>query len=326
MNFKNELERQVFEIAHKVCGDGVTVEHNKVLAIERALMPEVASFAGPPKKEIDVITARINPNISILVSCKEFEGSKAEPAHVQEWCAVVQTMNRYSDGTKYLGLVVCPTGFTKGCEPWATSHNIGLIPPLKGKKLEFPPETVLKMFERVIGAISKRIPLAYVDLLSAPAFFDFVFRLVVGFEGHEEHRAGGVRYVRLGSGWQSSFSELFECLKGHLIADIRSAKGLTGLLCDGALAFYFNGETVSYGADDGLMGKTPTLPACKKNMTFDNCDFELLKKLAIGQRITSAADFGDHFEFGLEGEMNLGFYPELLYIVSTKNPIVEHQL
>ena len=41
--FKNELERKSFEIAMRALGGGVTIEHNKVIEIETALFPEVAS-------------------------------------------------------------------------------------------------------------------------------------------------------------------------------------------------------------------------------------------------------------------------------------------
>ena len=97
MTFKNELERRTFEIAQRVCGDVALIEHNKILRIEIANSPEVASFVGPPKKEIDVITAGFdqNPDVKILISCKEYRQSKAEPADVQEWAAVVRTMNQY---------------------------------------------------------------------------------------------------------------------------------------------------------------------------------------------------------------------------------------
>lgn len=143
MTFKNELERQTFEIAQRMCGDAASIEHNKTLRIEVATSPEVASFVGPPKKEIDVITAGFgqSPDLKVLISCKEYGHSKAEPADVQEWAAVVRTMNRYSGRTKYLGLIISPSGFTSGCEPWATSHNLSVIPPLKGKRLSFPADT-----------------------------------------------------------------------------------------------------------------------------------------------------------------------------------------
>ena len=59
----------------------------------------------------------------------------------------MNTMNRYSNGTLYFGLVISPTGFSSGCEAWATSHNLGIVPPLKGRKLTFDEETVFRMFE-----------------------------------------------------------------------------------------------------------------------------------------------------------------------------------
>ena len=68
MSFKNRLEEQVFDIAKRICIDGATIEHNKGLEIERAIFPETASFSGPPKKELDVITARLNKKPEITPS------------------------------------------------------------------------------------------------------------------------------------------------------------------------------------------------------------------------------------------------------------------
>jgi hypothetical protein len=154
MKFKNELEQRCFDIAVRVLGEGVTVEHNKKITIESAIFHEVASFKGPPAKEVDVLAAELlgNPRVVLLVSCKLL-GRKAEPAHVQEWCAVVNTMNKYSGGTVYFGLVMSPSGFTSGCEAWATSHNVGLVPPLKGRSLAFNEATIFRMFERVLEAL-----------------------------------------------------------------------------------------------------------------------------------------------------------------------------
>lgn len=92
MTFKNELERRTFEIAQGICTDRATIDHNKTVRIELATSPEVASFVGPPKKEIDVITAAFekSPELKLLISCKDYT-SKAEPADVQEWAAVVRT-------------------------------------------------------------------------------------------------------------------------------------------------------------------------------------------------------------------------------------------
>ncbi len=204
MTFKNELERRCFEIAEHALGSGVTIEHNKTIQIDAALFPEVAAFKGPPAKEIDVLLAELldRPKVVLLVSCKLLS-RRAEPAHVQEWGAVVQTMNKYSKETAYLGLVISPTGFTSGCESWATSHNIAILPPLKGKRLAFNEETVLRMFERVLVALKKRVRLRFDDLHTAPEFYDFVYRLLQDFEGHQEIASEG-RYFLRPQGWLSS--------------------------------------------------------------------------------------------------------------------------
>ena len=55
MNFKNELERDCFEIAERALGSGVTIEHNKKIQIESALFPEVASFKGPPAGVVKIL-------------------------------------------------------------------------------------------------------------------------------------------------------------------------------------------------------------------------------------------------------------------------------
>jgi len=51
-----------------------------------------------------------NSDVKVLISCKEYRQSKAEPADVQEWAAVVRTMNQYATATRYLGLIISPSG------------------------------------------------------------------------------------------------------------------------------------------------------------------------------------------------------------------------
>jgi hypothetical protein len=79
VNFKNALEQNMFEAATRVCGANASIEHNKTIEIEVAIAREVASFAGPPKKEIDVITAgfKQSPAVKLLVSSKDFGNSKS---------------------------------------------------------------------------------------------------------------------------------------------------------------------------------------------------------------------------------------------------------
>jgi len=329
VKFKNELERQTFEIAQRVCGDAAFIEHNKTLRIEVATSPEVASFVGPPKKEIDVITAGFeqSPDFKILISCKEYGRSKAEPADAQEWAAVVKTMNRYSGGTKYLGLLVCPSGFTSGCEPWATSHNLGVIPPLKGKRLSFPADTCLQMFERTLTALNNRLYFQHDNLLEAPQFYEFVYHLTEAFEGRDESaREHGERYRLLGKGWLSSFSELFKTFKGKAVQEIKTTSVGVYISFSDALTFRMIDGTILFGDDDGKVDGESVSLVCEKNFMGEPCSTDFLKKLVLGQRVTSAGDWGDRFEFGLTDDLILAVEPQRLQVYRTRNPVEENLL
>lgn len=326
MKFRNELEERCYEIAKRTLGNGVTVEHNKRLQIESALFPEVASFSGPPTKEIDLISSVLlyEPKVVLLVSCKQLAG-KAEPAHIQEWGAVVKTMTKYGDGTLYLGLIVCPSGFTRGCEPWATSYNLGLLPPLKGRSLVFSEESVLNMFERVLYALRKRMRYPFADLMRPPAFFNFVFSMVADYEGHEEVAREG-RYFEAPKGWLSSFAEMYSTITDHVVEDLVVVEGATVMKLSSGLILRFDGNRVDYGHAAELENGVRAEPDCRKNIKRESCTFDFIKSIAVGKRITSAGDFGTYIEFGLDQRFNLGFHVDGFHIFSTETPIEDHRL
>jgi hypothetical protein len=326
MTFKNELERKCFETAERALGGGVTIEHNKTIQIESALFPEVASFKGPPAKEVDVLIADLldAPRVRLLVSCKLLS-RPAEPAHVQEWCAVVQTMNRYSDGTIYFGLVLSPTGFTSGCEAWATSHNVAIVPPLKGRRLAFNEDTVLRMFERALIALRARVRLQVDDLRAAPAFFDFVFRIVGDFEGHQDAVTDG-RYLLVPQGWASSFGEMYSAIADRKIENLWAVQGSTVIKLSGGITLQVRQSQVQFGHDPQIEQDTPVIPECRKNVEMEPCTLEFVKSIAIGKPITSAGDFGTYLELGLDQSFNLGLHELGFHLISTQNPIQEHRL
>jgi len=327
MSFKNDLERRCFEIAERALGGGVTIDHNKTLQIETALFPEVASFKGPPAKEVDVLVAELldNPKVVLLVSCKLLS-RRAEPAHVQEWGAVVQTMNRYADGTVYFGLIVSPTGFTSGCEAWATSHNVGIVPPLKGRRLTFDEDTVLRMFERTLIALQARVRLRVDDLRTAPAFFDFVYRLVGDFEGHQEAEVDG-RYLLLPHGWAASFGEMYRAIAGRTVQDLWSFEGGTVVRLSGDVVLRFRAAHVEFGRDPHIQPPTPALaPMCRKNIEMEPCTLDFVRSVAVGTSVTSAGDFGNYLEIGLDQAFNLGLQDSGFHLVSTRNPIEDQRL
>lgn len=326
MKFKNELERKCFDIAKRALGDGVAIEHNKKIQIESALFSEVASFKGPPAKEVDVLVAELmdQPKVVLLVSCKLFT-RKAEPAHIQEWCAVVQTMNKYTAGTIFLGLVVSPTGFTNGCEAWATSHNIGILPPLKGRNLTFNEDSVLRMFERVLIALRARVRLQIDDLQTAPAFFDFVYRLAADFEGHQDIVTDG-RYYLLPQRWTSSFGEMYSAIAGRTVKDISAISGETVMVLSGGVVLLFSEEHVCFGNDSGITKAILVTPKCHKNIDMEPCTLEFIKSIVVGKKITSAGDFGRYIEFGIDHCFNLGLHKFGFHLISMKNPIDMHRL
>ncbi|MGB8297680.1 MAG: hypothetical protein WCG85_19850 [Polyangia bacterium] len=325
MKYKNELERRAFEIAQRVLGQRVTLEHNKRLTIESGLFSEVASFKGPPAKEIDVLAAevRTDPRVSLLVSCKELD-RRASPGQVQEWAAVVQAMNRYSAGTRFLGLVVSPSGFSDGCEAWASSHNLGLVPPLKGRRLLFSSDTVMRMFERVVRATRTRVLLRFNDLETAPSLFDFVYRMVEDFEGHQEAGADG-RFFTLPRGWLSSFSEMYAAVAGRRIQNLVAVAGASFIQLEGNTVLRFDGTRIDFGNAE-VSGTSLNEVICRKNLLMEPCTLQFVKEAVAGKPITSAADFGDYVEFGVDGCLNLGVHVGGFHLVSTENPVSEHQL
>jgi hypothetical protein len=327
VNFKNDLEKCVYETACLVFGDAVTIEHNKTIQIEVAIATEVASFVGPPKKEIDVITANI-ADVKLLISCKDFGNSKAEPAHVQEWVAVVNTMNRYSAGTRFIGLVISPSGFTSGCEPWASTHNLGLIPPLKGKKLSFSVDTSLQMVERVLRAFAKRLNFPYENLTQPPTFYDFVYKLTEPFEGRDQNAVeNGGRYKLIETGWISSFGELVRILEGETLESIATtATGIYASFSNG-LAFHMLGAQIIFGRVGQALplDEIVDLP-CQKNFSGEQCSMSFLLSMVIGKQVTSAGDWGSRFEFGLSDDLMLAIEPNRLQVYRTRNPIDDNLL
>ena len=326
MNFKNELEERAYHIAVDTLGPNVRIEHNKVIAIERTDAIEVASFVGPPRKEIDLISAKLGCNLSLLISCKDYGASRAAPSDVQEWAAVVRTMNSYSASTSFLGLVICPGGFTKGCEPWATTHNLGLIPPLKGKRLSFNYDVSLQMLRRTLFALPKRLRFPYEDFLSAPGFYDFVFGMISDFEWREVEAAKwGGRYSLLGSGWRSSFGELVSTLMGKTIRGVFSDADSVGLRLSDNLSFTSRSRNIIFGAGVPSLG-APVEPMCFKNLSKEPCSFDFVKNMVLGKVLKTAGDFGNHFEFGLSDDLLLGFHSHTLYVVLARNPPEENLL
>jgi hypothetical protein len=48
--------------------------------------------------------------------------------------------------------------------------------------------------------------------------------------------------------------------------------------------------------------------------------------MVIGQRVTSAGDWGDRFEFGLSDDLMLAIEPDRIQVYRTRNPVYQSLL
>lgn len=311
MKFKNQFEKSIYDIAKDVFGSESTqIEHNKVIQIEDKNAKSTISFAGPPKKEVDILSVTISNQLKIqlLVSCKDFGKSKAEPAHVQEWCTVVNTMNKHSIDSRYIGIVISSSGFTSGCEAWASSENVGLIPPLKGINISYSQEQVLSMFKRACIAIHRRLKFPFDDILEAPDFFDFCYTITNDYEGFATSDISS-RYKRISKGWKSNFSELVNSIVGKRISSITFGEARFQILLEDDFVLIFSGSDIEFGESTVMLTELKEIPLCTKNIRNHPISFENVKQLVVDSTISSAADFQDYIELGINGKLNLGLIP-----------------
>jgi len=318
MKFKNEFEEIIYNIAVDIFGNkNIKNEHNKVIHIENKSAYSTVSFSGPPKKEVDVLSINLdgNLNINLLVSCKEFSQSKAEPSHVQEWCSVINTMNKHSLDSKYIGLVISSSGFTSGCEAWASSDNIGLIPPIKGAKISFEKEHITSMFKRFCTALLKRLEFPIDDLLNEPNLFDFCYSITSDFEGIIDADISS-RYKFTDLDWNSNFSELVSSVFDKKIESISCNQSTITLSLSGGHILEYSYEGVRFGIDNTEFRENKGIPECTKGVENEIISFEEAKSLILGKRITSAADFQTYIEFGINNELNLALLsPNRLHLM-----------
>jgi hypothetical protein len=88
----------------------------------------------------------------------------------------------------------------------------------------------------------------------------------------------------------------------------------------------FAGSTVEFGSGLTATGRASSASVCVKNLDNEQCTLDFIKTTVAGLPVTSAADFGDHIELGLDQRFNLGMHREGFHLLSTENPLEEHQL
>lgn len=318
MKFKNQFEQSIYEIAKNVFGDENTkIEHNKVIVIEDKTSRSTVSFAGPPKKEIDVLSVTFSDKkeIQLLISCKDFSNNKAEPAHIQEWCSVLNTMNKHSNKSRYIGIVISSSGFTSGCESWASSDNIGLIPPIKGNKIRFEEKYVIAMFKRFSTALSKRLKFPFEDIFNAPNLFDFCYAVTADFEGFINSTTTS-RYKIIKKEWNSNFSEFVHFIIGKKISSFLYINEEFIIIIENDYILKYSKNSIYFGQIENEINEVESTPICTKNLRNESISFAKVKEFIIGKEITSAADFQSYIELGINKELNLGLTsPDRIHIM-----------
>jgi hypothetical protein len=183
------------------------------------------------------------------------------------------------------------------------------------------------MFERTLAALDNRLHFPHDNLLDAPQFYEFVYHLTEAFEGRDESaREHGERYRLLGKRWLSSFSELFKTFTGKTVQEIRTTSVGVYFSFSDDLTFRMIDGTILFGRDDGKWEGQNVLLPCEKNFRGEPCSMDFLRKLVVGQRVTSAGDWGDRFEFGLTDDLILAVEPQRLQVYRTRNPVEENLL
>lgn len=88
----------------------------------------------------------------------------------------------------------------------------------------------------------------------------------------------------------------------------------------------FSEIRVDFGKNPQIAQGPPITPQCWKNIDMEPCTLDFIKAIAVGKSITSAGDFGNYIEVGLDQRFNLGLHQVGFHLISTENPMEEHRL
>ena len=92
------------------------------------------------------------------------------------------------------------------------------------------------------------------------------------------------------------------------------------------LSFRMVGREIRFGHSDGNISGQPIGIICEKNFLGEPCPTEFLKSVVLSQKMTSAGDWGDRFEFGLTDDLILAIEPTRLQVYRTRNPMERNLL
>jgi hypothetical protein len=103
-------------------------------------------------------------------------------------------------------------------------------------------------------------------------------------------------------------------------------EGATVMTLSGGVGLRFSRVRMDFGKDPQIAQGSPATPQCRKNIDMEPCNLDFIKAVAVGKLITSAGDFGNYAEVGLDQRFNLGLHQVGFHLFSTENPMEEHRL
>jgi hypothetical protein len=119
---------------------------------------------------------------------------------------------------------------------------------------------------------------------------------------------------------------MYSAIAGRTVEDLFAIGGATVMRLSGGLILRFGKTRIDIGRDPWTVEGATAMPQCWKNIEMEPCTLDFIKTIAVGKAITSAGDFGDYIEFGLDQRFNLGLHRAGFHLVSTENPIERHRL
>ncbi|GAH57177.1 unnamed protein product [marine sediment metagenome] len=114
---------------------------------------------------------------------------------------------------------------------------------------------------------------------------------------------------------------MYSEIAGRTVEDLFAIEGATVMKLSGGTGLRFSGIRVDFGKDPQIALGSPATAQSRKNIDMEPCTLDFIKAIAIGKSITSAGDFGDYLEVGLDQRFNLGLHQIGFHLISTENPM-----
>ena len=115
---------------------------------------------------------------------------------------------------------------------------------------------------------------------------------------------------------------MYTAIAGRAVENLLAVEGATVMKLSGGIGLRFSGVRVDFGKDRQIAQGSLITPQCRKNIDMEPCILDLIRTIAVGKSITSAGDFGNYLELGLDQRFNLGLHQVGFHLTSTENRLM----